>query len=583
MNELAEHEDFGGYRPVRKVGQGGTSVVFEGRRLSGDFTRRVAIKVVLSTIPASLPESETRNLARLEHPNIARLLDAGSTRTGLHFLVMEYVDGVPCTEYANRQELDPRGRLRLFLQICEAVQYANRALVIHCDLKPANVLVSSDGTVKLLDFGISRVLSDASGADARTRAQFYTADYASPEQILGRPLTVATDVYSLGALLCELAGGRPPRRLTNSSLAETLRAVQEDSGALPLNGDLEQIARKALRADPAQRYGSVRDLADDVQRYMTGRPVEARPPLRSYRLRKFVARNRLAVGAAVAVAAALLVLAGITVRQRRLAIERLGQIRTLAHSVLFEMHDAIAKLPASLEARHVLVNRSVEYLDALARSAGTDDGIQLEAARGYLRLADIEGVSNEPSLGQSGQALPRLQRADRMVSAVIARSPDNREARRARYDVLEALASIYSLRGDAQAIPSAEALLRVAEENLKAQPQEERVQDERAAALAKVANIYTQSNTLGARGVDAWQTATAAWKKLHEEKPTLVRKRELCAQLSVFGGSVVAIGEARRSPHRQSDRLPHAPGTRPGARRGSGPHAGSRRRAAWRS
>jgi len=453
---------------------------------------------------------------------------------------MEYVDGPPCTGYASQHQLNEAARLRLFLEICEAVHYANRTLVAQCDLKPANVLVTPAGSVKLLDFGISRVLSDSSG-DRTTRVRAYSPNYASPEQIFGRPLTVAAGVYSLGALLCELVGGRAPRSLEEASPEDALEAIEREGepGALPLSGDLEQIARKALRANPAQRYPTVASLAADVRRYLAGEPIEARPPSQWYRARKFIDRHRLAVTAAVLVTAALIAATAYALRQRRLASERFAHIRGLANSVLFEIHDEIAKLPGSLNARHLLANRGVEDLDALSAGAGADTALQLEAAKGFVRLADIEGVSNEMSLGRSGQALPRVEKADAMVRTVLAREPDNFEALRARYLTLEALGAIYSFRADQRDVPTAEELVRVAERILRARPDEGKAQEEHAHALARVANAYTQSGKFGERGVEAWVRATDAWRKLLDADPkSLTRKRELARSYQFHAGAL---------------------------------------------
>lgn len=563
---LPEAESFGHYRPVRRVGQGASSVVFEGRREEEEFSQRVAIKVVLDSRPGSLSAWETRILARLEHPNIARLLDAGATRSGVRFLVTEFVDGIPCTEFADTQKLDETARLRLFLQICEAVQYANSSLVIHCDLKPANVLVNTDGKVKLLDFGIARLLS--MGADDRlTRARFYSPSYASPEQMQGRPLGVATDVYSLGALLCELVSGRALRPQDESIEAIPAHAAGEGPEELPLSGDLARICQKALRTNPALRYATVADLAADVRRYLDGRPIEARPLSLGYRMRKFVGRNRLLVTVAVAAAAALVATTAVALRQRALAQERFAQVRALANSVLFEMHDEISKLPGSLGARHVLVNRGVEYLDALAKGAGSDDAIQLEAARGFLRLADIEGVGNEPSLSKSSQALARLERADAMVKAVLQRNPNNQDALQARYQALEALATVYSLHAAPKAVPAAEEFLRAAEALVAARPGDGRAREERAMALAKLANTYTQSQTHWKRGVEWWRRTLQEWKALADEQPgSLLRKRELARTYQYLAGALLRDVEreeakaAAREAYRLHKELASVPG-----------------------
>ncbi len=276
-----------------------------------------------------------------------------------------------------------------------------------------------------------------------------------------------------------------------------------------------------------------------MKRYLDGRPVEARPLSHLYRFRKFADRHRLAVAATALVAALLIAGTVFALRQRGLAEQRFAQIRALANSVLFEIHDEIFKLPGSLDARHLLASRGVQYLDALAASAGTDSALQLEAARGFVRLADIEGVSNEPSLGQSSRAMRRIERAGQMVRAVLDRAPHDYEALSAHYVVLEALSSVYSLHGDARAIPTAEELLRVSETLAAARPNDGKVKEELAHALFVVANTYTQSRTHGSRGVDAWRRAVAAWKALYEEKPdSLDRKRELARSYQFLAGAL---------------------------------------------
>ncbi len=565
--EHSVEESFGPYRAVRKLGEGGASVVFEGRREGGDFERRVAIKLMLDGAASAMPARETRILAALEHPNIARFLDAGATRTGLRYLVMEFVDGVPCTTYARDRQLDETARLRLFLDVCEAVRFANQSLVIHCDIKPANVLVSQTGEVKLLDFGISRLLAGGPAADHHTRLRYYSPDYASPEQILGDPLTVATDVYALGALLCELIGGRPPRSLAGLPLDEKVRLAAAGPSNLPLTGDLAETARKALQPDPARRYATVGDLAADVGRYLAGEPVEARPPSAVYRFGKFLRRHRLAVAAVALFAVALGTTAGVALRQRRLAAGRFDQIRGLANAVLFDVDSELAKLPGALGARHLLADRGVAYLDALAAAAPEDDEIQLEAARGFLRLADIEGVGNEPSLGASGRALPRLERADQLVSAVLRRSPTNRAAHRQRYRTLEALAVIYELRADARAVPTAEELVRLADRNLATDPADRAMQEERAHAIVTRALAYRSSREHAARAVEAWRDSVNGWKTLYDAVPgSLLRKRELARAYQFLAGAESISGQREqalqtiRIAYRMHQELSRVPG-----------------------
>lgn len=534
----------GDYTVLGKLGEGSSSVVFEGLQSGEGFARKVAIKVILGTAPSSLPQSETRILAQLEHPQIARLLDAGRTGSGLRFLVMELVQGVPCTQYVEEQKLSERDRLALFLEICQAVHHANRALVIHCDLKPANILVSRDGAVKLLDFGIARLLSEAEPSTGDLRPQRYTANYASPEQILGKPLTMATDVFSLGALLCELVSGQPVRDLAGVSFDELIRRADEDVAPAALSGDLAAIARKALRADPARRYANVGELAADVERYRDGRPIEARRASFGYKAGKLLRRHWRASLAAAAASIAILGGTAAAVRQQALAQERFKQIRELANAMMFEVHDEIAKLPGSLQPRHLIVNRSVTYLDTLAKSAASDDDVQLEVARGLLRLADIEGVGNEPSLGRSGQAIDRVDQAHQIVRAVAARNPRSLPAKRVLYQVLETRAAGDSLRAEKDSVSNGEALLTLARENAAAAPGDGAVQEELAHALAVRANAYTQSRTHNALGVGAWRGTVAAWKRLLDEKPdSMTRKRELARSYQYLAGALVRAAQ----------------------------------------
>lgn len=284
--EHASGRRIGAFRLVRPIGVGGMAAVFLAEREIGEFRQRVAIKLLRHGLATELERRlflrERRVLAQLEHPNIARLVDGGVSDDGLPYLVMEFVDGRAITRYADDEKLDLRARLALVVTVCRAVDAAHRALVVHRDIKPANILVAADGTVKLVDFGIAKLLSD--DAD-RTATGVFTPNYAAPEQRDGGPITTATDVYALGVLVHELATGTRPDARAASSLA----------------GDLGTVVGKALEADPSRRYASAGAFADDIARWLAGRPVEARAPSRDYRLRKFVARHRL--GAALSVVA----------------------------------------------------------------------------------------------------------------------------------------------------------------------------------------------------------------------------------------------------------------------------------------
>jgi serine/threonine-protein kinase len=322
-------ERLGPWRLAEEIGRGGMATVYRARRVDGAFEQEVAVKVVRPSLAAHRLvrrlEAEREILAGLDHPNIARILDGGTTEDGLPYLVMELVEGRPITACCEEEGLGPGERLELFGEVLEAVAHAHRRLVLHRDLKPSNILVTDDGRVRLLDFGIAKLL-DEEGADegptlTRHRAGPLTPDYASPEQIRGEPVTTASDVYQLGVLLYRLLAGRRPYRVPADSPTAMLRALEErevdppsetaasegagdgGEGAVEprrLKGDLDTIVMKALREEPEKRYASVEALAEDLDRHRDDRPITARAPRWRYRLRKFVGRNPWPVAAGVA-------------------------------------------------------------------------------------------------------------------------------------------------------------------------------------------------------------------------------------------------------------------------------------------
>ncbi|MBI5765027.1 MAG: serine/threonine protein kinase [Planctomycetes bacterium] len=315
----------GAYRLIRQIAVGGMGSVWLADRADDQFKKQVAIKLIKRGMDTDDVlrrfHAERQVLARLEHPNIARLHDGGATDDGLPFLVMEHIDGTPLTDFCNQRSLTIRQRLRLFQDVCAAVQYAHRNLVVHRDLKPANILITADGAVKLLDFGIAKVLEDDAGGRTVSMTRFdqrpMTPEYASPEQIRGEPVTTSSDVYSLGVVLYELLTGMRPHRFNSHSLTEYERVICNvqslpPSQAVPaaetppcglshrqlqraLAGDIDTIVLKALRKEPHRRYATVDNLADDIRRHLNGQTVTARPDTRAYRLAKFVRRNTVTV------------------------------------------------------------------------------------------------------------------------------------------------------------------------------------------------------------------------------------------------------------------------------------------------
>ena len=328
----------GPYRVLHSIGVGGMGEVWLAERADGEFEQRVAIKQLAYPTPGLMQRfrQERQILAHLEHPSIARLIDGGVDAQGAPYLVMEYVEGVPVTAYVRTHTLDLAARLRLFLRVCEAVQYAHQNLVVHRDLKPSNILVTADGTPKLLDFGIAKVLA-TTGDDAPTHtlARMLTPDYAAPEQFSGGAITTATDVYALGVLLYELLTDARPRRSTapidasagtsETSIPPPSAATDRTSGPArrrALRGDLDRITLTALAAEPQRRYPTAEALANDIRRYLAGRPIAARGDSATYRLRKFVRRNRWAVATAAFVLAVCIAATIISLRQARNALEQ---------------------------------------------------------------------------------------------------------------------------------------------------------------------------------------------------------------------------------------------------------------------
>ncbi len=315
----------GPYAVERALGSGGMATVYLASRADRRFDKRVAIKLVHQGLTAELTsdrfETEQRILARLEHPHIARLLDAGITEYRQPYLVMEWVDGMPLDKWmATHPSLE--ARLDLWHALASAVAYAHRNLVVHRDLKPSNVIVTSDGTAKLVDFGIATLVS-ARTRQALTRSPQFTPLYASPEQLEGEAVTTASDVYGLGLLLFELVTGTQPfRRVSERPHEQALAALAEDlrvPASVPM--DLAAILRHALRRTPEHRYATAEQFADDVQRYRRGEPVRARPETFGYRASRFIARHRVASAAAAAVTVALVTLTALALRQARIADE----------------------------------------------------------------------------------------------------------------------------------------------------------------------------------------------------------------------------------------------------------------------
>lgn len=455
----------GDYHIEREIGAGGMGTVFLATRTLGDISQKVAIKIVHEGLHSKEILRrfliERKILAGLEHSGIARLIDAGQTADGLPYLVMEYIDGRPLDEYCTAKDLSIGERLSIFRKMCSAVAYAHRRLIIHRDLKPSNILVTTDGDVKLLDFGIAKLLVPA-GADTpqtATLMNLLTPAYAAPEQIRGETITTATDVYSLGVILYEILAGVRPFSFGDKNYQEIVRVICETDPTAPsevwreketlrrldtqknrsvsteisaspvrrvaasqLRGDLDNIILKALRKDPERRYQSVEQFSEDIERYQKGLPVSARPDTFSYRATKFFQRNRLAVASTALIV--LLLIGGIVgttwqamraARQQKIAEQRFAQVRELANNVIFKYHDSIANLNGSTAVRKMLVEDATKYLDSLSQDAGADEDLQNEMALAYAKLADVQGKPYEANTGDTAGALQSYQKSIKLL------------------------------------------------------------------------------------------------------------------------------------------------------------------------
>ncbi|QYO67221.1 serine/threonine protein kinase [Leptolyngbya sp. 7M] len=475
-------EMVGKYRIVRELGRGGMGTVFEGVREDGDFDKRVAIKLTGHNLFSEELIRRFRNekqiLAQLEHPNIVRLFDGGVTGNHIPYYVMEYVEGTPLTKFCRDNQLSIKDRLHLFAHVLEGVSYAHRNLIVHRDLKPANILVTETGDVKLLDFGIAKVLEDESGT--MTAGAPMTPEYASPEQIAQKPISTASDIYSLGVILFELLTDLPPNAIYKTGGLDLYRAVLNDEPLAPstaanregrntagtdrgegirssrsLSGDLDNIVLKCLNKEPEQRYASADQLLADVKAYLDGRPVLAHPQSKMYRARKFIRRNRALVTAAAAALLLIFVGSGSAVyqssiarEQQRLAESRFQQVRKVANALIFDYHDEIAKLEGSIALREKLVSDAVSYLDAIAAEEINDPELINELAIAYRKIGDVQGASYIPNSGDLRSALENYKRSVQLHEKLLVMDPAGLDARRELAHSYNTLANAFQRSGN---------------------------------------------------------------------------------------------------------------------------------------
>jgi serine/threonine protein kinase/tetratricopeptide (TPR) repeat protein len=476
---LPSGKRIGAYEILEEIAVGGMGAVYRAVRADGQYKQQVALKIVRSELGAESTATRFRNerqiLASLDHPNIAKILDGGTTADGLPYFVMEFIDGLPITEYCDKNRLTIDERLKIFRTVCSAVHYAHQHLVIHRDIKPGNILITSDSVPKLLDFGIAKILDPSLLAEnaAATLAGLWvmTPEYASPEQLRGEAITTATDVYSLGLVLYELLAGHRAYRLAGHLPHEVARAVLETDPEKPstairrkdeigeqgkekapltpelicglrsdspeklqgrLAGDLDNIVLKAIHKEPRERYNSVDQLSEDIRRHMENLPITARKSTVAYRCRKYVLRHKVGVAAAALIFLSLLTGIVLTLREARIARvnqlraeKRFNDVRALANSLIFDIHDGISQLPGSTPVRELLVKKALLYLDSLSQESSGDSALQRELAGAYDRVGGLQWSSDFANQGDSAGALQSRRKALAIRESLAAAKPND--------------------------------------------------------------------------------------------------------------------------------------------------------------
>ena len=546
----------GHYRILRPIDVGGMGAVYLAERAGQEFHQQVAVKALRPGLEEEdihrrfLLERQT--LAVLEHPNIVRLLDGGTTEEGRPYLVMDYVEGVSIEEYANSRRLNVEDRLELFRQVCAAVHYAHQHLVVHRDLKPGNILVTAEGVPKLLDFGIAKILTPEQSEKAAgltvAGSRPMTPHYASPEQIQGHPITTASDMYSLGVLLYRLLTGHHPYKFTTGAEAELVELIcrvepekpsalvrrlartpdkaprigdrQGEALARRLSGDLDMIVMMALRKEPQRRYSSVEHLSEDLRRHLHGLTVTAHRDTLRYRVRKFVERNRAAVAAAALVAVALVTSTVVSLEQKRRAELRFQEVRELARFVLYEFDDAVRS--GVTAARKKMVEGALVYLNRLAQDSWDNVSLQRELIEGYFRVGDVQGNLYGPNVGDLAGAKESYRRALELARRVHAERPGEPASRRDLARASVKLGDLSALGGDRrEALREYQQALQVLDELAVADPADLVAKRDVLAVAGKIGFTHYQTGDLAAAlsSYRRYLLIAQQWQKVEPQAP----------------------------------------------------------------
>ncbi len=610
----------GAWAIVRAIGAGGMGEVFEARRADGSYDGRAAVKLLKRGMDSAAVlqrfAQERQALARLNHPHSARLLDAGASEEGLPYFVLEFVDGQPIDEAVRPLALEQR--LKLFLQLADAVAHAHRNLLVHRDLKPGNVLVDTEGRVKLLDFGIAKALDPLEGHDGHTTVggvRPYTPNYASPEQVRGEPVSTATDIYSLGVLLYQMLTGTRPTGRNATTPAEAARSVLEDEPTRPsrlsasevvdpqwlqtrkrLEGDLDNILLKALEKAPERRYASVDALTADITAFLQGHPVSARRAHLGYVAGKFLRRHRWAVLAAALGGLGLLTGLATALLQRRVALalaavgvcaglvmalaqarraqlarddaararddaqRHLSEMWRLANSMVFDVNDAMER--GVTEGRRQLVHAAALSLQRQVEFGVLSDSERIDLASALSRLAKLEGLAYTDNTGDSAAAFEHYQQAVKLLEPMAPRHEANADWQGAMVSALGGLSSMQ--RGMGQREMGLATMHRVAIHAARAatlKPDDFRWRVfECAAQIELSSHNYHVSREHGLNRLDAALVhiadALAATQRLTDSFPNQPRSWALRAQaLRNYGGLMEIKGRLADSVQAQRDSL----------------------------
>lgn len=605
--EVSIGQQIGIYRIEREIGMGGMGAVYLATRTDGEFDRQVGIKMLRREFNTAKIrrrfEYEKDIQAALNHPNIARLLDAGTTDDGIPYLVMEYIEGENISVFCHRNAFSLEQRLELFRKVCGAVAFAHRNLVVHRDLKPSNIIVSKDGEPKLLDFGISKLLTaDSDQTQTVTKLGVMTPEYASPEQVKGKSVTTATDIYSLGVILFELLTGQKPFAKELKDSGNLLKAIIENEPEKPssvlgqdqslkipkvqtveyqnrerdltdpfatevlevnktkslisktkplsgiknpkrLKGDLDNIILKSLRKEPERRYQTVEQFSEDIRRHLDGLPVSARPATFVYRASKFVNRNKVAVFSGILILLTVIVGSLATLWQARLAEARFNEVRKIANSFLFEITPEIEKLPGSTKAKELVVKRALEYLDNLSKSAAGDAELQRELAVAYEKVGSVQGNPAQNNLGDIEGAEKSYEKAKMILENLLTNDLNNLQLETDLADVLNLLGDLKFFADD---LDKAEEYLSISFELRKKIANAEPGEIEAQKNLGEIINDLGKIAFWKGNLKKAWENhekARIIFEKLYRENPADYKIAEDTAYTYILLGYILGWEE----------------------------------------